>query len=167
VLSPFFSQTDLASPPFELTDWLQSQLHYPRYERLRRLTSFQHEQGYYGAVWKQIPYVHLFERIPMLEMACLTIALAIVLGGLALVGISGDPVTEAGAWYAISMIVVGLLVSLAICLSTYFQARLYLPVYSLFQLGMLLAVSLAANTLLERLEGFKNRVNRSATVVRF
>ena len=26
VLSPFFSQTDLASPPFELTDWLQSQL---------------------------------------------------------------------------------------------------------------------------------------------
>src|SRR5271165_1959780 len=62
VLSPFLSQTDLASPPFELTDWLQSQLHYPRYERLRGLTSFQHEQGYYGAVWKQFPYVHLFER---------------------------------------------------------------------------------------------------------
>jgi hypothetical protein len=44
------------------------------------------------------------------------------------------------------------LVSLAICSSTYFQARLFLPVYSLFQMGMLLAVSLAANILLERLE---------------
>ena len=54
------------------------------------------------------------------------------------------------------MIVVGLLVSFATCLSTYFQARLFLPVYSLFQMGMLLAVSLAANVLLERLEGLKN-----------
>jgi hypothetical protein len=159
VLSPFFSQTDLASPPFELTDWLQSQLHRPMYEQLRGLTSFQHPQGYYGAVWKQIPYFHLFEGIPMLEMACLTIALAIVFTGLALVGISRDPVTGAGAWYALSMIIVGLLISLAICLSTYFQGRLYLPVYSLFQFGMLLAVSLAANVLLQKLEGFKNRLN--------
>ena len=61
----------------------------------------------------------------MLEMACLTVALTIVLGGLALIGISRNPVTEAGAWYATSMIVTGLLVSFATCLSTYFQARLY------------------------------------------
>ena len=52
--------------------------------------------------------------------------------------------------------------SLAICLSTCFQARLYLPVYSLFQMGMLLAVSLAANVFLE---GFKDRFIRSATSV--
>ena len=53
------------------------------------------------------------------------------------------------------MIVVGLLVSFATCLSTYFQARLYLPLYSLFQMGMLLVVSLAANVLLERVARLK------------
>jgi hypothetical protein len=167
VISPFLTQPDLAMPPFQDTDWVQRQLRYPTYERLRGLASFQHEEGYYKAAWERMPYVHLFERIPMLEMACLTIALTLTLGALALVGISRNPVTETGAWYATGMIVTGLLVSLAICLSTYFQARLYLPVYSLFQIGMLLAFSLAANVFLERLEGFKNRVNRSAIVERF
>jgi hypothetical protein len=162
VLSPFLTQSDLAYPPFPATDWLQTQLRYPRYERLRGLASFQHEQGYYKAAWERMPYLDLFERIPMLEMACLTVALTLALGGLALVGISRNPVTEATAWYAASLIAVGLLVSLAICLSTYFQARLYLPVYSLFQMGMLLAVSLAANVFLERL---KNRFSRAATPV--
>ena len=57
----------------------------------------------------------------MLEMACVTIAFAIVFAGLALIGVYRDPVTEAGAWYAAGMIVVGLLVSFATCLSTYFQ----------------------------------------------
>ena len=153
VLSPFLTQPDLTYPPFQATDWMLTQLRYPRYERLRGLASFQHEEGYYKAAWERIPYVDLFERIPMLEMACLTVALALVLGGLALVGISRNPVTETGAWYATGMIVTGLLVSFVTCLSTYFQARLYLPVYSLFQIGMLLAVSLTANVLLERLEG--------------
>jgi hypothetical protein len=51
--------------------------------------------------------------------------------------------------------VTGFLVSFATCLATYFQARLFLPVYSLFQMGMLLVVSLAANVLLERLASFK------------
>jgi hypothetical protein len=162
VLSPFLTQSDLAYPPFPATDWLQTQLRYPRYEQLRGLASFQHEEGYYKAAWERMPYVDLFERIPMLEMACLTVALTLALGGLALVGIFRNPVTEAGAWYATAMIVTGLLVSLAICLSTYFQARLYLPVYSLFQMGMLLAVSLAANVLLE---SFKHRFIRSTTAV--
>jgi hypothetical protein len=157
VLSPFFVQADLAYPPFELTDWVQTQLRYPRYERLKGLASFQHEEGYYKASWERIPYAHLFERIPMLEMACLTVALAIVLGGLTLIGATRNPVTGAGAWYATGMIVVGLLVSFATCLSTYFQGRLYLPVYSLFQTGTLLAVSLTANVLLEMLQVFKNR----------
>jgi hypothetical protein len=156
VLSPFFVQPDLAYPPFELTDWVQTQLAYPRYERLRGLASFQHQEGYYQAAWMQIPYVHLFERIPILEMACLTFALTIVFGGLTLIGFCRNPITEVGSWYAIAMVVVGLLVSFATCLSTYFQGRLYLPVYALFQMGMLLAISLAANLLLERLESFKN-----------
>jgi hypothetical protein len=155
VVSPFFAQTDLAYAPFQLTDWLQKLLPNPAYERLKGLSSFQHPEGYFNAAWMRIPYAHLFERIPMLEMACVTIALVLIFGALNLVGFSRDPVTEAGAWYATSMIVVGLLVSFATCLSTYFQARLYLPLYSLFQMGMLLAVSLAANLLLERLAGFK------------
>jgi hypothetical protein len=156
VLSPFFAQTDLAAAPFELTDMLRTQVRYPMYERLRGLATFAHQEGYYDAVWKRIPYVHLFEGIPMLEMACLTVALASVLGALALIGIIRDPVTEAGVWYATGMILVGLLVSFATCLSTYFQARLYLPVYSLFQMGMLLAISLAVNVVLKRLEGILN-----------
>jgi hypothetical protein len=86
----------------------------------------------------------------------LTIALGCVLGGLALVGFSRNPVTEVGAWYATGMIFTALLVSFATCLSTYFQGRLYLPVYSLFQMGVLLALSLAANVLLERLEILRN-----------
>jgi hypothetical protein len=152
VVSPFFAPTDLASAPFELTDWLQKRLPDPRYQRLRGLSSFQHEDGYYHAAWQRIPYVHLFERIPMLEMACVTIAISIVFAGLALIGALRDPVTEAGASYAAGLIVVGLLVSFATCLSTYFQARLYLPLYSLFQMGMLLVISLAANALLERVQ---------------
>ena len=85
---------------------MQTQLPYPRYERLRGLASFKHQEGYYKAAWERIPYAHLFERVPMLEMALVTIALAIVFGGLALVGLSRDPNTEAGAWYATGMIVV-------------------------------------------------------------
>jgi hypothetical protein len=157
VLSPFFAQTDLAYSPFDLTDWLQVQLTKPRYERLRGLASFQHEAGYYKADWNRISYFHLLDRIPMLEMACLTIAFASVLCGLALVGRYRDSTTEAGAWYATGMIALGLLVSFATCVSTYLQARLYLPVYLLFQMGMLLSISLTANVLLERLEGLKTR----------
>jgi hypothetical protein len=162
VVSPFFTQTDLASAPFELTDWLQKQLPYPRCERLRGLATFQHPEGYYNAAWQRIPYVHLFERVPMLEMACVTIAFALVFAGLALLGAFRNPVTEAGASYATGMIVVGLLVSFATCLSTYFQARLYLPLYSLFQIGMLLAVSLTTNILLERIGVLKTRVRNIA-----
>src|SRR6202043_1452550 len=121
-------------PPFFLTDWLQTQLSNPGYGRLRGLASFQHEEGYYNAAWKRIPYVHLFERIPMLEMVCLTIACAFVLGGLALIGSFRDSVTEAGISYATGMVVVGLLVSFATCLTTFFGARFHLPVYSLFQM---------------------------------
>jgi hypothetical protein len=148
VVSPFFAQTDLAYAPFELTDWLENIVPNPRYQRLRGLVTFQREEGYYVAEWKRIFYFHLFERIPMLEMACLTIALAIVLGGLAITGVFRDRVTALGIWYALSMTVVGLLVSFVTCFSTYFQARLFLPVYAVFQMGMLLAVSSATNPLL-------------------
>ena len=151
VRSPLFTQADLAHSPFELTDWLQTQLPFPRYGRLRGLASFQHEEGYYSAAWKRIPYFHLFDRIPMLEMVYLTITFS----GLALVGAWRDAVTRAGASYVTGIIVVAILVVLANCLCTFFAARFYMPVYSLFQMGMLLAVSVAANVLMERLESFK------------
>jgi hypothetical protein len=160
VLSPFFTQTDLSAAPFEVTDMLRTQVGYPLYERLRGLTTFQHEEGYYEAAWRRIPYLHLFERIPMLEMACLTIGLAIVWAGLAIIGFSRDPLAQATVSCATGMILVGLLVSFATCISTYFQARLYLPVYSLFQMGMLLAVSMGANVLLERLAAFEGSAAR-------
>jgi hypothetical protein len=115
---------------------------------LRDLATFQHEEGYCSAAWKRIPYVHLYDGIPMLVMGILTIAC----GGMALIAAGGDRITGAGASYAIGMIVVGVLVSLANCLSTFFGARFYLPVYSLFQMGFLLTVSLAGNVLLRRLE---------------
>jgi hypothetical protein len=156
VVSPFFAQTDLASAPFVLTDWLQKLLPNPRFERLRGLTSFQHEEGYYNATFQRNPYLRLFERIPMLEMPCVTIAVAIVFGALALIGLFRDSAAEASVSYATSLIVVGLLVSLATCVSTYFQARLFLPLYSLFQMSMLLVISLSANVLLERLKGLRN-----------
>jgi hypothetical protein len=155
VLSTFFAPTDLAASPFELTGLLQKLLPNPRFERLRGLASFQHQEGYYHAAFQRIPYLHLFERIPMLEMACLTIVFVIVFAGSALMGFFRDSLTEAGAWYATSLIIVGLLISLATCFSTYFQARLFLPLYSLFQMSMLLAVSLAANVLLQTLQRFK------------
>jgi hypothetical protein len=153
IRSPFFTQTDLAYPPFILTDWLQTQLPIARYGRLRGLTSFRHETGYYDTAWKRIPYVHLFDGIPMLVMGILTI----IFSALARFGAARDPRTAEGAWYAVAMIALGLLISLGNCASTFFGARHYLPVYSLFQMGMLLAASLAGNVMMERLESFKNR----------
>jgi hypothetical protein len=154
---PFFTQTDLAYPPFELTDWLQTQLPYPRYGRLRDLASFQHQQGYFSAAWKQIPYAHFLEMIPMLWMGCL----AVVLVGFTLFVASRPPVIQLGPSYVVALVVVGVLISLANCFSTFFGARFYLPVYSLLQMSMLLAASLAIKTLLkgpgmERLESFDN-----------
>jgi hypothetical protein len=155
--SPFFTATDLAYPPFILTDWLKTQLANPRYGRLRELASFKQEDGFYTTAWKRISYLHLFDGIPILAMGCLTI----VLSGLALLGISRFPAAELSVWYAVALVITGLLISLGNCLSTFFGARFYLPVYSLFQMGMLLTVSWAGSFLLERrarerLETLKN-----------
>jgi hypothetical protein len=46
-----------------------------------------------------------------------------------------------------AMIVGALLISFVTCLSTYFQGRLYLPVYALYQMGMLLSISMAVNAM--------------------
>jgi hypothetical protein len=140
---PLFTQMDLAYPPFILTDWLQTQLPYPRYGRLRGLASFKHEAGYYNDVWKQIPYFHILAGIPMLAMGCL----AIVFGSIPLIVRSRVPLAKEGISYATSMIALGLFFSLGHCLSTFSGARFYLPVYSLFQMAMMLAASIAFTVL--------------------
>ena len=148
---PLFTQMDLAYPPFILTDWLQTQLPYPRYGRLRELASFQHEAGYYNDVWKRIPYFHIFAGIPMLVMGCL----AVVFGGITLIARSRVPLAKEGTSYAMSMIVLGLLFALGNCLSTFSGARFYLPVYSLFQMALMLAASMAFEAL--RTEGLARK----------
>jgi hypothetical protein len=164
VVSPFFSQTDLAHAPFQLTDWLLHRLPDPKYNRVRDLTSFHHQEGYYDAAWQRIPYAHLFKRIPMLEMACVTTAFAIAYCGLAFIGVIRDPVTGAGISYAAGMVVVAMLICAVTSLSTYFQPRLYLPLYSLFHMGMLLVLSLAAEVLVARMAGYKRSRKMNAVL---
>ena len=79
----------------------------------------------------------------MLAMGCLTL----VFGGLALFASGRVPMAKEGVSYVISMIGVGILFGLGNCLSTFFGARFYLPVYSLFQMAMMLAASLACTVL--------------------
>ncbi len=149
---PLFTQADLAYPPFVLTDWLQTQLPYPRYGRLRGLVSFQHEAGYFNDLWKRAPYFHVLAGVPMLVMACLTA----VLSSVPLFARSQGSSAKEGISYALSLVVLGLLFALGNCLSTFLGARFYLPVYSLFQMGMMLTTSLAVSVHLERLESLRN-----------
>ncbi len=149
---PFFTQTDLASPPFILTDWLQTQLPIARYGRLRGLASFEHDQGFYEATWKRIAYFHLADGIPMVTMA----GIGLLLAGLALLIERCGPRTQTGSAYVTSMIVVGALISFGNCISTFFGARFYLPVYSLFQFALFLGISLLGTVLMERLESSRN-----------
>ncbi|MBV8378690.1 MAG: hypothetical protein JO279_16970 [Verrucomicrobia bacterium] len=141
--SLFITQTELASPPFILTDFLHTELPDPKLDRLRGIASFQHPEGYYEAVWNRVPYFHLFDRIPMLVMGGLTITFS----GLALLGAARDPLTLAGVSHAAGMIVTGLLISGGTCLSAGYAARFHMPVFSLLQMSMLLAVSVAARVL--------------------
>ena len=71
--------------------------------------------------------------------------LTMLLGGWAFAGAQRDPLTKAGVSYAASLIAVGVLISFANCLSTFYGARFYLPVYTLFQMGLLLAISLVGS----------------------
>ncbi len=79
----------------------------------------------------------------MLVMGCLTV----VFGSIALLARSRVTLAKEGISYAVSMIALGLLFALGNCLSTFSGARFYLPVYALFQMGMMLAMSLAFQVL--------------------
>ena len=143
-----FSQSDLAYSPFILTDWLQTQLVYPRYGRLRGLASFQHEPGYYDVLWKRTSYLHFLGGLPMVWMACAAITLD-------LVGLTLAPARELAALrtsYSAAMVVLALLMVLGSCLTTFSAARFNLPTYSLFQMAMMFGGLTVTAALTERLE---------------
>jgi hypothetical protein len=60
---------------------------------------------------------------------------------------------------------VALLISLATCLSTYFQARLYLPLYTLFQMGMLMVISLATEVIIKEVGSFKEPTDQRSSII--
>ena len=148
VQAPLFSQSDLAYSPFILTDWLGTQLGYPRYGRLRGLATFQHEPGHYDVLWKRTSYLHLLGGVPMVWMACAAVALG-------LVGVTLAPARESMRLrisYSAAMVVLALLMVLGSCLTTFSAARFNLPIYSLFQMAMIFGGLAAAAGLTERLE---------------
>jgi hypothetical protein len=136
---PYFTQTDLAYPPFILTDWLQTQLPIARYGRLRGLASFRHEPGFYDNKWKQVGYFHLFAGIPILAM----VGIGAGLSGAAFWAGRQRPEIRTGVAYVFSLLVSAMLIAFGNCISTFLGARFYLPVYSVCQLAMLLGISLA------------------------
>jgi hypothetical protein len=146
--APLFSQSDLAYSPFILTDWLGTQLGYPRYGRLRGLASFQHEPGYYDALWKRTSYLHLLGGVPMVWMACAAVALGLV--GVALA--PARKLVRLRTSYSTAMVLLALLMVLGSCLTTFSAARFNLPVYSLFQMAMIFGGLTATAGLTERLE---------------
>jgi hypothetical protein len=148
IRAPLFSQCDLAYSPFILTDWLQTQLPLPCYGRLRGLASFQHEPGYYEALWKRTPYLHLLDGVPMVWMACAAAALALF--GLALAPV--ERLARLRTSYVAAMITLGLLMALGSCLTAFSDPRFNLPVCSLFQMAMIFGGLNAAAGLTERLE---------------
>jgi hypothetical protein len=146
--APLFSQSDLAYSPFILTDWLGTQLGYPRYGRLRGLASFRHEPGYYDALWKRTSYLHVLGGVPMVWMACAAVALGVV-------GVTLAPATDLvrlGTSYSAAMVLLALLMVMGSCLTTFSAARFNLPVYSLFQMAMIFGGLTATAGLTERLE---------------
>jgi hypothetical protein len=146
--APFFSQSDLAYSPFTLTGSLQTQLAYPRYGRLRGLTSFQHEAGYHDTLWRRTSYFHFLAGVPMVWMACAAVALS-------LAGLTLDRENASGelrASYSLAMVVLGLLMAFGSCLTTFSAARFYLPTYSLFQIAIIFGGSALTAGAIERLE---------------
>ncbi|MBV9390475.1 MAG: hypothetical protein JOY96_01140, partial [Verrucomicrobia bacterium] len=74
---PSYTQADLAFSPFELTDWLKTQLDNPRYARLRKVVSFRHEPGFYQARWKQTSYFRIFGQVPVKTLVVVTVIILI------------------------------------------------------------------------------------------
>jgi hypothetical protein len=151
IRAPFFSQSDLAYSPFILTDWLQTQLGYPRYGRLRGLASFRHEAGYHELLWQRTPYFHFLAGVPMVWMVCSAVAFSLA----ALILTRDNATIGLKASYSLAMVMLGLLVAFGSCLTTFSAARFYLPVYSLFQIATILGSLAVTARPIERLESLQ------------
>ena len=136
--APFVSQPDLSRSPFETTTGLQSELGSPRYARLRSLATFQYNPSFFTHIRERIPYFNVLVGIPMMFIAGAAIffaASAWVLGRR-----NGE--TVAATAYIGTLIGLGFLFALGNCASTNFDVRYFMPVYSCFQIALMLAVSI-------------------------
>ena len=132
---PLCTQTEMAESPFETTDMLISLSGAPRYARLRALASFQHPPGFFSRYAGGTPYLRILGGVPMLIWVVIAAAGALTAWWRCGVR-AAVPVSYAGA-----LVVTGFLIALGTCASTFFGARLYLPVYSLFEIAALLIVT--------------------------
>jgi hypothetical protein len=134
---PLSTQPEMAESPFETTDMLIGLSGAPRYARLRTLPSFQHPPGFFTRYAHQTAYLQVLGGVPMLTWVVIAAAGALVAwcrrGAQAAI-----PVAYGGA-----LVITGFLIALGTCASTFFGARLYLPVYSLFEIAALLIVTCA------------------------
>jgi hypothetical protein len=132
---PLSTQPEMAESPFETTDVLIALSGAPRYARLRALACFQHPPGFFTRYGQQTPYLQVLRGVPMLIWAVIAAAGALIAWRRR--GAQGAiPVAYGGA-----LVITGCLIALGTCASTFFGARLYLPVYSLFEIAALLIVT--------------------------
>ncbi|MBV9489901.1 MAG: hypothetical protein JO069_09280 [Verrucomicrobia bacterium] len=132
---PMSTQPEMAESPFETTDMLIALSGVPRYARLRALASFQHPPGFFTRYAHRTAYLQVLGGVPMLSWAVIAAAGAFM-GWWRRGAQAAIPVAYSGA-----LVVTGLLIALGTCASTFFGARLYLPVYSLFEVAALLMVT--------------------------
>lgn len=162
---PSFTQADLAFSPFELTDVLKTQLDNPRYARLRRIVSFQHEPGFYQTRWRQMPYFQVFGQIPIKALIAATVVMLIGTVCASLLAKirslssffkdSSGRLGLPGVCYSIALLIGGGLITVATCCSTFLGARFYLPVYTLAQVSLMLAATVCVNRVGRRKEVVK------------
>ncbi|MGA8659763.1 MAG: hypothetical protein WB586_26890, partial [Chthoniobacterales bacterium] len=136
--APFVSQSDLSRSPFYTTTALQNELQAPRYTRLRSLATFQFDSSFFIHRWEQGPYFHALGWVPLIALAGAAILFTVARW----VFVPRDGEILVGTVYVGTLIVTGGLFTFANCASTNFDARYLLPVYSCFQIALMLSVSM-------------------------
>lgn len=140
---PFLSQSDLSRSPFYTTTALQNQLEGPRYARLRSLATFQYDSSFFIHRWDQVPYFHALGGVPLIFLAGAAILFTVTTW----VFVRRDGEILVGTVYVGTLIGLGGLFAFANCASTNFDARYLLPVYSCFQIALMLSVSILLSPL--------------------
>jgi hypothetical protein len=150
--APFVSPSDLSRSPFYTTIVLQNELEAPRYARLRSLATFQYASSFFIGTWERGGYFHALGWVPITVLA--GAAILFIVARWVFVPRDGEIVL--GSVYVGALIVTGGLFTFANCASTNFDARYLLPVYSCFQIALMLSVSMMAKGESQRHEGSAN-----------